>query len=81
METATDTKNTITLLDRVNSELQNAVYIVTTISYAFLPVKNMSLHATLMKISTSRGDPLPLSLLLKHIIHHLTVLTSTIWSP
>ena len=32
--------------------------IVTTISYAFLPAMSKSLHAVLIKICTSRGDPL-----------------------
>jgi len=32
--------------------------IVTTISYAFLPAMNKSLHAMLVKICTSRGDSL-----------------------
>ena len=64
METTTDTKNTITLFDRASSQLQNrfdclfVFKIVTTISYAFLPEMNKSLHTTLIKISTSRGDPL-----------------------
>jgi len=33
--------------------------IVTTISYAFSPVTNKSLHATLIKICTDGGDPHP----------------------
>jgi len=32
--------------------------LITTTSYAFLPVMNKSLHATLVKICTSKGDPL-----------------------
>ena len=48
METTTATKSTITLSDRANPQLQN---IVTTISYAFLPVMNKSLHAVLVKIN------------------------------
>ena len=55
--------------------------IVTTINFVFLPVMNKSLHATLVKICTSRGDPLLLSPLLKNTIHCLTVLTSSVWSP
>ena len=53
---------------------------MTTISYAFLPVMNRNLHATLIKICTCGDDPLSL-LLLKCTTHHLTVLTSTGWSP
>jgi len=40
---------------------------VTTVSCAFLPVMNRSLHAMLIKICTSKGDPL--SLLLKCTTH------------
>jgi len=49
--------------------------IVTNISYAFSPAMNKSLHAALIKICTSGGDPLSLSTLLKCATHHLTVLT------
>ena len=52
---------------------------VTTISYAFSAAMNKSLHAILIKICTSWGDPL--SPLLKHSTHCLTVLTATVWSP
>jgi len=55
--------------------------IVITFSSAFSSVMNKSLHAELMNICTRRGDPLLLSLLLKHTTHCLTVLTSTLWSP
>mgnify|MGYP001852393476 CR=1 FL=1 len=48
---------------------------------AFLPAMNKSLHAALVKICTSRGDPLSLLPLLKHTTHHLTVFISTVWSP
>ena len=47
---------------------------VTTISSAFLPAMNKSLHAALVKIWTSRGDPL-LPLLKCATLHCLTVLT------
>jgi len=47
-------------------------------SYAFLPMMNKSLHATLIKICTSRGDLLLLSLL-KCTTCCITVLTLTIW--
>ena len=81
METTTDTKSTITLCDRSNSRLQTTVFLVSTISYAFSPAKNKSLHVTLVEICTSGGDPLFLSSLLKHSpLQHLTVLTPTIWS-
>jgi len=59
METTTDTRSTIALLDRANSQLQNTVFnIVRTISYAFSPVMNKILHATPIKICTSAGDSL-----------------------
>ena len=52
----------------------------TTISYVFSPAMNKSLHAMLIEISTSGADPL--SPLLKCTAqHHLSVLTSTDWSP
>jgi len=58
METTTDTKRTITLFDREDSQLQNTVfYIVTTITSAFSPAMNKSLHAPLTQICTSRGKP------------------------
>ena len=51
LETTRDTKNTITLFDRANSQLQNAIFfnIVNTISYVFSPAMNKSLHAVLVK--------------------------------
>mgnify|MGYP001855396442 CR=1 FL=1 len=37
METTTDTKNTITVLNRANPQLQNSIFQhITSISYAFL---------------------------------------------
>ena len=53
---------------------------IVTISYAFPSAMNKSLHVALVKIYTSRGDPL-LSPLLKWTTHHLTVHMSTVWSP
>jgi len=52
--------------------------IVTNMSYAFLPVMNKSLHAALVK-TCSCGSDLLLPLL-KWTPHHLTVLTSAVWS-
>ena len=60
MEAATDTKSTITLFDRANSQLQKNPYfsvLITTVSYA-LSAMNKNLHAVLRKICTSRADPL-----------------------
>ena len=52
---------------------------ITTVSYAFLPAMNKSLHAALIRICTHGGDSLlPL---LKHTTNHLTVFTGTVWSP
>jgi len=49
MEKSTNTKNTITLFDRANSQLQNTILqIVMTITYAFSPVMNKSLHAAII---------------------------------
>jgi len=47
----------------------------------FLPAMSKSLHATLIKASTRRGDLLFLSPLLKPKTYCFTVLTSTVWSP
>ena len=59
METTADAKNTITLIDRANSQLQKIFFnIVTTLSYSFLPAVNSSLHATLVRICTSGDVPL-----------------------
>ena len=57
------------------------VKIVTIISYAFSPVMNKSLCATLIKPCARRRDQLSLSPLLRFTTHHLTVLISTVWSP
>ena len=53
--------------------------VVTTISHAFALAMNKSLHAMLIEVYSSEGDPL--SPLLKHTTHHLSVLSSTVWSP
>jgi len=55
---------------------------VTTTSCAFLPVMNNSLHAALLKITTSRGGPLPTVAVATAETHHppLIVLTS-LWYP
>ena len=70
METTTDTKSTITLFDRTNSQLQNTVFqfsnTVTTISYAFSSVMNKSLYATLVKICMAIWNVACLS----HCCHH-----------
>jgi len=79
METTTDTKSTITLFEQ-NISYKTLFLTATTINYAFLPAMTKSLHATLTKICTSRGDPQSLAPLLKCTTHHLTVLTSTVWS-
>jgi len=82
METTTDTKNTTTLFDRANPQLQNMFFdMVTTISCAFLPVMNKSLHAALVKICNRGGDPLWLMPLLKCTTHCLPVFISTVWTP
>ena len=82
METQKNTMSTVTVLDRANSQLQTVFFnIVTTVSWAFLPLTNKCLRAVLPKMSTTRGDPLSLSPLLKHTTHKLTVLTSTVWYP
>ena len=74
MEIATDTNNTITLLEQILSYLTLFVNTVTTTSCVFLPAMNKSYvpHSC-----ASRGDPLSL---LKRTTHCLSVLTSTDWS-
>lgn len=50
-DSVTDTKSTVTLFDRANSELQNTILLtVTSISFTFLPHMNKSLYAMLIKI-------------------------------
>jgi len=73
MVTATATESTIALFDRENYGTKHCFSTATTLSYAFSPAMNMSLHATVINICTSSGDPLP------PLLHHLTVLTSTVW--
>ena len=52
--------------------------VTTTMRGVFSLAMNKSLHATLIKNCTSRGELLSLSPLLKHITHRLTVLKSTL---
>ena len=51
---------------------------VTTISYTLSTTMNKSLHAMLIKICNQWRWPLLLLPLLKHTIHHLSVLTFTV---
>ena len=55
--------------------------IVTTTSYAFSAAMNKNLHAVLIKVCASRGEPLSLLPLLNHTTHSLAMLTYTGWSP
>jgi len=88
METTTDTKSTIILFDRANSQLQNTIFqLITSITYAFSPVVNKSLPAALLKKKNLHVCPFQLvchiallSPLLKHTTHWFTVLISTVWS-
>ena len=81
MEVTTDTKRTITLMEQILSCRTLFFNTFTIISYVFLPTTNMSLHARLVNICTSRGELLSLSPLLRHTTHCFTALTSTVWSP
>jgi len=67
------------LIEQTPSSPALFVHTVAIISCAFSPAANKSLHATLVNICISGDDPL--SLLLKHITHHFTVLIPTVWSP
>ena len=78
METTTDTKSTITQIDRANSQLQNTVFQRSHHHLLCIFASNeQELHAALIKICTSATDPLWLLPMLKHTIHNLTVLTAT----
>jgi len=83
MESEIDIKKTRTPFDRANSQLQHYDFfiIIIIISCAFSPAMKMSLHSTPVEICNSGGDPQLLSPLLKRTTHHLTLLTSTGWSP
>ena len=84
MKTTTDTKNTIKFTDWANEQILSYKPYFSTqsqpLAIHFLPAMNKSLHAVLVKICTSRGDPLSLLSLLRCSTHHLTLLTSTLWS-
>ena len=58
MEATTDTKNIHDLIEQILHYKTLFFNTVTTISYAFLPAMNKSLHAMLTKICTSEDDPL-----------------------
>jgi len=82
MEMTTDTTSTKTLFDRTNSHLQNTILsTVTTIICAFSLAVDKSLHALLINICMSGGDPLSPLPVLEGTTHRLTVLTSPVWSP
>ena len=69
LETTAATKNTITLFDRANSQLQKSLSqhtILSTISCVSSPAMNKSLYPALMKTCTSKGNPLSLLPPLEH---------------
>ena len=76
METTVNAVSIVTLIEQILTYRTLFFNIVTTMSYAFLPVMNKSMHAMLVKTCTGGGDPL----LLKCTTHHLTMFTSTVWS-
>ena len=80
MEATTDTKSTVTLLDRANSQLQALLFNTSTISYVFLPVMNKSLHATLINTWTSRDELLFLLPVMKHTTYP-TLFSNSVCSP
>lgn len=51
METITDTKNTITLLEQILSHKTLLFNVVNAIRHAFSPAMSKSKHTTLIKIS------------------------------
>ena len=80
------TKSTITLFDRANSQPQNTIFffsIATIINYTFSPVMNKSLCASLIKTCTNRGNSL-FHVCCDSIVaemHHFAMLTLTAWPP
>ena len=58
METTTNIRRTRTLIEQILSYKKLFFNIVTTNSYAFLPMMNKSMHALFAKICTNRSDPL-----------------------
>jgi len=58
METTTNIRRTRTLIEQILSYKKLLFNIVTTNSYAFLPMMNKSMHALFAKICTNRSDPL-----------------------
>jgi len=74
MEITTDKKSTITLFDRANSELQNTFQHRHHHCICIFAIDDQE-----PACYTQKSAPLPP--LLKHTTYHLTVLTSTAWSP
>ena len=79
METATDTKSSITILKF--SATKHFFNTVTTMSYGLSPAMSKSLHTEFVQICTINGDSLLLLPLLKCTTHHIIVLTVTVWPP
>ena len=75
MKTTTDTKSIRTLFDRANSQLHDTIFnVVSIINYVYSLAVKRSLYAVLIRIRTSRGDPLSWPPLLKrtptsHYVH------------
>jgi len=77
METTTDTKSTIILFNRANSQLQNTIFqLITSITYAFSPVVNKSLPAALLKKKKSACLSIPACL-----SYRITVTTAEAHHP
>jgi len=69
------------LIEQILSYKMLFFSIVSTMSFAFLPVVYRSLHAVLVTICTRRSDPLSVLLTLKCTTHQLTALTYIFLSP
>jgi len=75
-------KGSITLFDRDSCQLQNNIFQQSHHIYLCIFASSEQESAYCFhKISTRGGDPRALSLLLKCTTHHLSVLTSAVWSP
>jgi len=79
MKAITEKMNTVTQIEQILSYKILFFNIGTTISSAFSPAMNKSLHNVLVKISTGGNDQLSLLPLLKRTTQHLTVLRFTVW--
>ena len=58
MEATTDRKSNDNLIEQIPNSKTLFFNIVSVVSYAFSPTMNKNLHAVIIEIYTSGGDPL-----------------------